>query len=138
VLFVFSSCSITKKDSLYCFDGVQNLAAKTIFLCHGTGTKNCGFTKALALNDIVLVEGDYRYEKYTKEFPEYAHKLRQVGYSKLDTVLNISEEEKRALREKYALNENKKTILYAPTFFPSSIESDKKKTIKPHTSLSNT
>lgn len=104
------------------FDGVQNLAVKTIFLCHGTGTKNCGFTKALALNDIVLVEGEYRYEKYTKEFPEYAHKLHQVGYSKLDTVLNISEEEKRALREKYALDENKKTILYAPTFFPSSIE----------------
>ena len=104
------------------FEGVQNLEAKTIFLCHGTGTKNCGFSKALALYDIVLVEGEYRYEKYTKEFPQYSHKLRQVGYSKLDTVLNISEEEKKILRKKYTLNENKKTILYAPTFFPSSIE----------------
>lgn len=96
--------------------------AKKIFLCHGTGTKQCGFEKALERCDIVLVEGDYRFTYYTNAFKEYSHKIRQVGYSKLDPIINISAEEKNSLKEKYGLDKNKKTILYAPTFFPSSIE----------------
>ena len=39
--------------------------AKKIFLCHGTGTKQCGFENALKICDIVLVEGSYRFELYT-------------------------------------------------------------------------
>jgi CDP-glycerol glycerophosphotransferase (TagB/SpsB family) len=104
------------------FDDAKNLKAKTVFLCHGTGTKKCGFSKALEVHDIVLVEGKYRYKKYTKAYPQFSHKLHQVGYSKLDTVLKIPQEEIAVLKTKYHLKENRKTILYAPTFFPSSIE----------------
>lgn len=96
--------------------------AKKIFLCHGTGTKQCGFENALERCDIVFVEGSYRFAYYTTMFKQYSHKVRQVGYSKLDTVLNITTEEKNSLEKKYALDNTKKTILYAPTFFPSSIE----------------
>ena len=96
--------------------------AKKIFLCHGTGTKQCGFENALKICDIVLVEGIYRFELYTKKFEMYAHKIKKVGYSKLDTVLNTNKEEAYELKKKYGLDTNKKTILYAPTFFPSSIE----------------
>ena len=96
--------------------------AKKCFLCHGTGTKQCGFEKALVRCDLVFVEGSYRYEYYTQAFPSFIHKIKQVGYSKLDAILNVSQEDKKALQKEYALDPHKKTILYAPTFFPSSIE----------------
>lgn len=96
--------------------------AKKVFLCHGTGTKQCGFDRALERCDIVLVEGSYRFNYYTKTFPQYADKIKKVGYSKLDPVLNISLEEKTKIEQKYGIDINKKTILYAPTFFPASIE----------------
>lgn len=96
--------------------------AKKVFLCHGTGTKQCGFEKALKRCDIVFVEGDYRFSHYSSTLPEYAHKIKQVGYSKLDPIPNISQEEKSKLQNRYNLDSTKKTILYAPTFFPSSIE----------------
>ncbi|MDQ7086183.1 MAG: CDP-glycerol glycerophosphotransferase family protein [Sulfurovum sp.] len=37
-------------------------------------------------------------------------------------MINSSDEEIEALKERYGLDKNKQTILYAPTFFPSSIE----------------
>jgi CDP-glycerol glycerophosphotransferase (TagB/SpsB family) len=45
-----------------------------------------------------------------------------VGFSKFDGIINFSEEQKDELFKKYGLDKSKKTILYAPTFFPSSIE----------------
>lgn len=104
------------------YEKAEELEAKTIFLCHGTGTKQCGFETALKINDIVIVEGEYRYNQFSSLYPEYKNKLRKVGYSKLDAVINISNEDKIELFKKYNLNRDKKTILYAPTFFPSSIE----------------
>ncbi|MEA1879408.1 MAG: CDP-glycerol glycerophosphotransferase family protein [Campylobacterota bacterium] len=99
-----------------------NTKAKKVFLCHGTGTKQCGFEKALERCDIVLVEGDYRYNYYTSQFPALSYKIKQVGYSKLDEIVNTASNDIVKLKEKYHINNTKKTILYAPTFFPSSIE----------------
>ena len=96
--------------------------AKKVFLCHGTGTKQCGFEKALERCDIVFVEGKYRYEYYTKEFSQFKQKIKKVGYSKLDPLFNTTEKQIDSLKEKYGLDVRKKTILYAPTFFPASIE----------------
>lgn len=96
--------------------------AKKIFLCHGTGTKQCGFQKALERCDMVLVEGSYRFKYYTTHFEKFSHKVKKVGYSKLDPIVNITAEEKKSIQEKYNIDSSKKTILYAPTFFPSSIE----------------
>ncbi len=104
------------------FAKAEELKAKTIFLCHGTGTKQCGFETALQINDIVIVEGEYRYNQFSKLYPQYKEKLKKVGYSKLDEVVNITQGDKDNLYEKYNLDSTKKTILYAPTFFPSSIE----------------
>ncbi len=107
------------------FANVYNAAVKfeatTIFLCHGTGTKQCKFESALHIHDIVIVEGQYRYSKYKSMFPSLAHKLHKVGYSKLDPVVNISKEKKTVLQEYYQLDPQLKTLLYAPTFYPSSI-----------------
>ena len=43
-----------------------------------------------------------------------------VGFCKLDPIIN--EEEDGLCYENLRLDETKKTILYAPTFYPSSIE----------------
>jgi len=115
----------TKADFFFfanAYENAKEMQGKTIFLCHGTGTKNCGFEIALRVNDIVIVEGEYRYKQFSKGFPEYKHKLRKLGYSKLDTILNITKEEREKLYNRYHLDPSKKTVLYAPTFFPSSIE----------------
>ena len=98
------------------------IKAKKVFLCHGTGTKQCGFENALERCDIVFVEGTYRYEYYTKMFSQYKNKIKKVGYSKLDPLFDIQDIQVTKLKEKYNLDSSKKTILYAPTFFPSSIE----------------
>jgi len=120
----------------------DKLSMKTVFLCHGIGTKKCGFERALQQYDMVLVEGDYRYEKYASQYPQYTSKLVKVGYTKLDGYLEVSKEKRNKLLQSYGLESRKKTILYAPTFFPSSIEkmsddfpqelSDYNIIIKPH------
>ena len=102
------------------FNKVSELSAKTIFMGHAIGTKNCAHDKMINKCDIVLVEGDYRYKKFSNEFPEYKYKLYKVGYSKLDLIVNNIKKE--TLIKKYNLDSSKKTIVYAPTFFPASIE----------------
>ena len=104
------------------FDGIHKVNALSVFLCHGTGTKQCGFKKALSVYDVVLVEGSYRLKQFQRLYPKFKDKLYKVGYSKLDSIINITEQDKDILFQKYNLDKNKKTILYAPTFFPSSIE----------------
>lgn len=104
------------------FDEIDKIEALKVFLCHGTGTKQCGFQDALPAYDAVFVEGQYRFQKFSKLYPEFKQKLHMVGYSKLDSIVNITQSDKDTLFKKYNLDKNKKTILYAPTFFPSSIE----------------
>jgi len=98
------------------------LDAKTIFLEHGIGTKSAGFYHIVEYIDIYLTEGSYKYNRLKELYPRFSHKLKQVGFSKFDAIANMSEEEKTALYHKYSLDPTRKTILYAPTFFPSSIE----------------
>jgi CDP-glycerol glycerophosphotransferase (TagB/SpsB family) len=104
------------------FNERKKLNAIKLFLWHGVGTKPYDFEEALRTNDILFVEGRYKYDKLTNEFPQYKSKVKEVGYSKLDSVINIDNDELALLRDKYNIDKNKKTILYAPTFYPSSIE----------------
>ena len=104
------------------YEKAKELRAKTIFLEHGIGTKSVGFYHVVEYIDIYLVEGSYKFQRLKSLYPQYVHKLHQVGFSKFDAVVNMNEDEKRALYEKYRLDPSRKTILYAPTFFPSSIE----------------
>jgi len=104
------------------FNERTKLNAIKLFLWHGIGTKPYDFEEALKTNDILFVEGEYKYNKLTKEFSQYKSKVKKVGYSKLDNVINIEDNELALLRNKYNIDEDKKTILYAPTFYPSSIE----------------
>ncbi len=100
----------------------RELKAKTIFLEHGIGSKSMRFYSAIEYFDIYLVEGKHKFQRLSELYPEHKHKLRKVGFSKFDAILNMTEAQIKEQREKYGFSDNKKTILYAPTFFPSSIE----------------
>jgi CDP-glycerol glycerophosphotransferase (TagB/SpsB family) len=104
------------------FEAVADVKALTIIMEHGIGTKSLSFYSAIKDFDVYLVEGTQKYNRIKELYPEHAHKLAQVGFSKLDPVVTISHEDKENLYKKYNLDSTKKTILYAPTFFPSSIE----------------
>jgi CDP-glycerol glycerophosphotransferase (TagB/SpsB family) len=104
------------------FANIEEIKSKKVFMDHGVGTKHCDYERALKSYDVVLVEGDYRFKMLNEQFPAYIDKIKKVGFSKLDSAIDFSQEETKIYLEKYNIDENKKTILYAPTFFPSSIE----------------
>jgi len=101
----------------------SKITALKVLLEHGIGTKFLeSFYSAIKNIDIYLIEGNYQYKKMLERYPQYQSKLTPVGFSKFDEIINFQESEKEILFQKYNLDKNKKTILYAPTFFPSSIE----------------
>jgi len=100
----------------------DELKATTIFLEHGIGTKSIGFYHIVEYIDIYLVEGSYKYDRLKELYPKHESKLEKVGFSKFDPIANLDDKTKEALYKRNNLDKNRKTILYAPTFFPSSIE----------------
>lgn len=104
------------------FEEIEKVQALTLIMEHGIGTKSLGFYSAIENFDIYLVEGVQKYERIRSLYPQFESKLARVGFSKLDPIAKATQEEKQALYLKYNLDPAKKTILYAPTFFPSSIE----------------
>lgn len=94
---------------------------KSALLYHGIGVKSCYFDANLMEMDIRFVEGEYRYNKLSKLYPNAS--MENVGFAKLDPLFSndISKIEPFDL-EKAGLDKNKPTLLYAPTFYPSSIE----------------
>jgi len=104
------------------FEKIEKVQGLSVFLEHGIGTKSTSFFPFVKQVDLYLVEGEHKYRYMKQNYPEHASKLAKVGFSKLDPIVNFSEKSKIDLLQKYCLDPEKKTILYAPTFFPSSIE----------------
>jgi len=105
------------------YEGMESLPALTVLMEHGIGTKKLsGLYGAIREADLYLVESTFQLEKMSREYPQYRHKLALVGFSKLDPIVNMSREERERIYRKHRLDPSRKTILYAPTFFPSSIE----------------
>lgn len=125
--YIFGEENLLLEDADFIFfaksyDKLKELKGKTIFLEHGVGTKSTGFYHLIEDFDIYLVEGDYKYQRLLDLYPQHEAKLQMVGFSKFDDIINMNKDEKISLYKKYNLDSEKKTILYAPTFFPSSIE----------------
>ena len=91
---------------------------RTVQLGHGVGPKPSYYHKSSTSMTVRFVEGALRLKKIKELYPN--DEFVQVGYSKLDPIIN-GEEPGLVLAEK-GLDANKKTILYAPTFNPSSLE----------------
>ena len=89
---------------------------------HGIGTKAGNFTPEQNKYDIRFVEGSFREQHLRELYPDLKTALYNVGYAKLDPAVNMLPAGKQQLLERLRLDSGKKSILYAPTFYPSSIE----------------
>ncbi|MDO6611973.1 CDP-glycerol glycerophosphotransferase family protein [Shewanella sp. 1_MG-2023] len=92
--------------------------SKTAQLGHGVGPKPSYYHKSKTPMTVRFIEGALRLSKIKEYYPK--DKFVQVGFSKLDPMFNQTEPGFDLA--KLGLDPNKKTILYAPTFNPSSLE----------------
>ena len=102
------------------FDAAAKLkgCCKTALMQHGIGPKACYYTVSESDMDVRFVEGEYRLKRLQQLYPEKT--FIDTGYAKLDPIVQGSETglDLAAL----GLDPAKPTLLYAPTFYPSSIE----------------
>ena len=102
------------------FEGLDEVHkySKTGLLSHGIGPKACYYTVSDSATSVRFVEGPYRTERLKGLYPNLT--FLDTGYAKLDPIING---ELNYLKpSSWGLDDNKKTVLYAPTFYPSSIE----------------
>lgn len=102
------------------FAGLDMLSSKTktALVSHGIGPKSCYYTVSDTPTDVRFVEGPYRTDRLRQMYPRQT--FIDTGYAKLDPAVNG---ELLSLKPSdFGLDDTKKTILYAPTFYPSSIE----------------
>lgn len=95
-----------------------HLHSKTAQLGHGVGPKKSYYSKSDTPTSVRFVESDYRYRRLYKMYPNDV--FVNVGFCKLDPIINGKEN--GISYQNLKLDSSKKTILYAPTFYPSSIE----------------
>ena len=97
--------------------------SKTIQLGHGVGPKSSYYTKSDTPTTVRFVEGKYRTDRLKSMYPD--NNFIDVGFAKLDPILNGNAP--KFDLESLGLDSLKKTLVYAPTFYPSSIERFPKK-----------
>ena len=107
------------------FSGLSDLhgSTKTALLSHGIGPKACYYTVSDSMPSVRYVEGPYRTKRLQEMYPDSL--FVDTGYAKLDPI--VSGQLSSLKPSVFGLDNNKKTILYAPTFYPSSIECFNKK-----------
>ncbi|GIU42996.1 CDP-glycerol glycerophosphotransferase family protein [Shewanella colwelliana] len=91
---------------------------RTALMQHGIGPKACYYTVSDSEFDVRFVEGQYRLNRLQQMYP--TKQFIDTGYAKLDPIIQGVEPglDLAAL----GLDPTKPTLLYAPTFYPSSIE----------------
>jgi len=92
--------------------------SKTALMQHGIGPKNCYYEVSKNATTVRFVEGEHRLNRLESLFPD--GNFVDTGYAKLDPAFNNATQ--AVCIEKMGLDPDKKTLLYAPTFYPSSIE----------------
>lgn len=112
--------------------------SKSAQLGHGIGPKSSYYTKSSQAMTVRFVEGEYRSSRLQSMYPNDT--FIDVGFCKLDPIFNNEEIDGALSLEGFS--DKKQTILYAPTFYPSSLElfpenwpehfSDYNILIKPH------
>ncbi|MBO8130372.1 MAG: CDP-glycerol glycerophosphotransferase family protein [Candidatus Marinimicrobia bacterium] len=85
-----------------------------VLLYHGIGFKKCYYTDYDSRIDVRYVESEYRREQLLKY--NYRYDIVVTGFPKLDLLLDSS------VTADIKINNQKPVLLYAPTFYPSSIE----------------
>ena len=102
---------------------IESYVSKTtlvIMIYHGIGVKPSYWRDNNKRLDVRFVEGQYRIDQLRKHGVDTD--LVLTGYIKLDSLFNENSNYYQEKEELLGLDESKKTILYAPTFYPSSFE----------------
>ncbi|MBF7073351.1 CDP-glycerol glycerophosphotransferase family protein [Glaciecola sp. MH2013] len=104
---------------------LQSEGLKLAYMQHGIGPKACYYVTSEFPFDVRFVEGPKRLQRLSEMFPN--RRFEDVGYAKLDPLFCEGDSELVSLANavdlaSLGLDPKKSTILYAPTFFPSSIE----------------
>ena len=92
-------------------------------LDHGPGIKTLRYRHLLKQKDtkyVCFLEGEYRYEKFKKYGLDKIHDVYITGLPKLDKFFN-GYYNREHLRKELGLSNDRKTILYAPSYKPTSI-----------------
>ncbi|WP_206483718.1 CDP-glycerol glycerophosphotransferase family protein [Thalassotalea sp. G2M2-11] len=92
--------------------------SQSVQLGHGIGPKASYYTKSDTATSVRFVEGQYRTNRFNQMYPNDT--FVDVGFCKLDPIIN--NETQGFDLANIGLDINKPTLLYAPTFYPSSIE----------------
>ncbi|GLX79555.1 hypothetical protein tinsulaeT_28950 [Thalassotalea insulae] len=92
--------------------------SQSVQLGHGIGPKASYYTKSDTATSVRFVEGQYRTDRFNAMYPD--DNFVNVGFCKLDPIING--ETQGFKLDELGLAPEKKTLLYAPTFYPSSIE----------------
>lgn len=97
-------------------DAQQRLApgTRTALVYHGIGVKNVLFDPRLDAFDLRFVESQRVHDELVERQPALAERLALVGFAKLDPLFAGGGSEGGEAAEP--------CVLYAPTFYPSSIE----------------
>ena len=99
------------------FCGPKTLCA---MIYHGIGIKPSYYLDHNKRLDLRFIEGSFREEQLRKY--GVTCNLELVGFAKLDPLFNGEIGNQTEILGKLGLDTTKKTILYAPTFYPSSFE----------------
>ena len=90
---------------------------------HGPGIKTLRYRHLLKQKNVqyhCFVEGQYRIDKFKKYGLDTIHKVYDTGLPKLDRFFNETYN-KAKLIDEFKLDPGKKTVLYAPSYKPTSI-----------------
>lgn len=100
---------------------------KSVLIFHGGGNKGAHLNSSFSEYDLRFIEEAFVANEIKRLYPETKTQNIVVGYSKLDPILNYTESDLEKLYNDFGLDKTKKTILYAPTFYPSSFDKMSKK-----------
>lgn len=95
-----------------------NSTCSTALILHGLGPKSTYYNASSASIQYRFVESDVRKKRLQQLYPDKT--FIKTGYTKLDPIIN-NDDIKLDLSS-LGLNPEKPTLLYSPTFYPSTIE----------------
>ncbi len=98
---------------------IVNDKTLTIMVYHGIGLKQSYYNDSTDRINLRAIESLERFN----ELKNKGHKnIILTGFTKLDRLFTIKEADIRSCKKDIRLDKRKKTILYAPSFYPTSIE----------------
>lgn len=92
-------------------------SVKTALMQHGIGPKSCYYDVSEQPTTVRFVEGQHRLLRLQQRFPDAT--FVDTGYAKLDPIINAKP--LGLTLEQLGLDPKKTTLLYSPTFYPSSL-----------------